>query len=171
MRYFTRGWANGDLDDPEWERALADYQARLEEIGGRLSFAVDELARRTNLHDALIDSVRWEMATGRLTLKLVHHHLDTDEHRLLTLVYEGAMLGAARVESLRRAALSRDTELLYDEVDFDEKDGLFVHRILFWPNEELTIEFRSLTLSSQPIPNRRVELSNAFYEWEPDGDE
>ena len=36
--------------------------------------------------------------------------------------------------------------MLYDEVDIND-DGLLVHRLLFWPREEVTIDFRELELA------------------------
>ena len=66
--------------------------------------------------------------------------------------------------------MSRETELLYDEVDVGE-DGTLVHRILFWPSEEVTIEFASLTVRTWPVPDRRVLLRGGFFEFRPDADE
>ena len=71
------------------------------------------------------------------------------------------MLGASRVNSLRRAALSRETELLWSEVDVDA-DGVLSHRLLFSPCEEVTIDFRELDLVTSPRDDSRVHLSGAF---------
>lgn len=80
---------------------------------------------------------------------------------LLKLSYGGAMLGVSRVESLRRAALSRETMLLYDEVDIDE-EGILAHRLLFHPCEEVTIDFRDFALQASPRADLRVKLGPAF---------
>ena len=165
MRYFTRGWANGELADAESEQVALDYRARLNEIAPRLPKELLELAQRINLHDAIIDHVWWEPSRRRLTLKLICIKSDPDTHEAVELVYDDAMLGPRRIESLRRAALSRDTELLFDEVDIDE-EGTFTHRILFWPSEEVTIDFGSLALATRPVADRRVSLMAAFREIE-----
>jgi len=67
--------------------------------------------------------------------------------------------------SLRRAALSRETQVLYDEVDINH-DGDFAHRILFWPSEEATIPFRSFALTTCPVPDKRVNVNGAFSDYE-----
>jgi hypothetical protein len=37
-----------------------------------------------------------------------------------------------------------------------------VHRILFWPRDELTIEFRELRMEVTPRADRRVDLGPAY---------
>jgi hypothetical protein len=76
------------------------------------------------------------------------------------LIYGGAMLGASRIESLKRAALCRETELLYDEVDIDD-DAILSHRLLFSPREEVTIDFKELHLVVSSRTDRRVALRPA----------
>jgi hypothetical protein len=54
--------------------------------------------------------------------------------------------------------------ILYDEVDFELEDGepVLSHRLLFWPEFELTIDFRELRLERSPRSDRRVDLSGVF---------
>lgn len=47
------------------------------------------------------------------------------------------------------------------ELEEDECDRL-EHRIIFWPDGELTIPFRELTLSREPREDRRCYLGGAF---------
>jgi hypothetical protein len=67
-----------------------------------------------------------------------------------------------RIDLLDRAVLgiiARDsqTEALYDEVDvFD--DGVFVHRLLFWPYyREIHVVFSSLSIARMPSSDRPVD--------------
>jgi len=120
------------------------------------------LAREVSLHDGLLESVRWSSKKKLLKLDLVCGQLERG-YSLVELTYGGALLGEQRSNALKRAALSRETERLYDEVDISE-DGLLCHRILFWPNEEVTLDFSELEMSSSPRPDRRVELLGAFCE-------
>lgn len=61
---------------------------------------------------------------------------DRAGYRTVVLTYLGALLGTRRVETLRMVARDRETEILYDEVDIDDDDGLLIHRMLFWPRHE-----------------------------------
>jgi len=79
------------------------------------------------------------------------------------------MLGRDRVSSLRRAALDRETEVLHQEVDID--DDVLVHRLLFAPREEVTLDLRELELKVAARQDRRVYLGGAFVEHAADDDE
>lgn len=161
MRYFTRGWANGELDDAEGGRVVEAYQRRLEAIMPRLPAPARVLAREVSLHDAIIESVRWHPAAKELTLTLAT--VDPSGYHTVALTYRGALLGVERVRTLREVARDRETEVLYSEVDIDD-DGLLAHRMLFWPRDELTIDFGELGLEVTSRDDRRVSLGGAFVE-------
>jgi hypothetical protein len=170
MRYFTRGWAEGELSDEDSERARSEYARRLDEIEPSLSPAMRTLARQVHLHDAIIDEVAWNPGAKELRLTLVTDALQGYE--AVTLTYVGAMLGYRRVETLRAVARDREIAILYDEVDVDLEDGetTLIHRLIFWPEYELTIDFRELRLERSPRDDRRVELSGTFQIVEDDDD-
>ncbi len=71
------------------------------------------------------------------------------------------MLGRSRIESLRNVASNRDACVLDQELDIAD-DGVLAHRLLFWPNEEVTIEFSELDYVSAPRDDCRVTLGHAF---------
>ena len=168
MRYFTRELFEGELDDAEEDALRAAYEARAAAIESRLPLDVVRLLKDVVLHDGLIEWVSWSPRRERLSLGLVVGDLQSG-YRALTLVYGGAQLGAHPLDALRRAAESRHTEILADEVDVGE-DGLFAHRILFWPSEQVTLEFASLSLDSEPRPDRRVHLLSPFQVEDEDDD-
>jgi hypothetical protein len=162
MRFLSRGWADGDLSEQECDRARAEYAARLDEIWERLPSSMRKLAREVSLHDAVIERVVWTPASKELLIVLVAGTRERG-YQGVSLTYRGALLGPRRVESLRRAAMDRETEVLYDEVDIDD-GGLLVHRILFWPREEVTVDFQELELAVEARADRRAPLGGAFIE-------
>lgn len=115
---------------------------------------------RVSLHDAIIERVRWKPSAKELRLRLVASGA-CDVFQTVDLIYRGAMLGRERIESLRNAADDREACILYDEIDVAE-DGTLTHRLLFWPNQEATIEFRELEYSGAPRNDARVTLGGAF---------
>jgi hypothetical protein len=118
------------------------------------------LRRGVSLHDALIESVRWKPSEAELRLTLVAGTSGAG-YQAVHLTYRGAMLGKHRVESLRNAACDREACVLYQEIDIED-DGTLVHRLLFWPRDEVTLEFRELEYACTPRNDRRVTLGGAF---------
>lgn len=166
MRYFTRGFFGGELDDGEVARAEAAYAARLEAIMPLLPAAVRELAG-LSLHDAIIEVIRWDPAARRLRLSVVVPH--SAGCRAVALAYTGAMLGESRVQVLRDVARDRESQVLASEVDRDDA-GTLSHRLLFWPRDELTIDFTGLELETADRKDARVHLAPFFAETLPGQD-
>ncbi len=160
MRYFTRGWANGELTDEEDHRVREAYATRLEEIATRLPPSLVRLCQGVSLHDALIESVRWKPSVAELRLALVAGTSEVG-YQTIDLLYRGAIVGKQRIESLRSAACNREACVLYQEIDIAD-DGTLAHRLLLWPSEEVTIEFRELQYASAPRNDCNVALGGAF---------
>jgi hypothetical protein len=159
MRFLTRGLANGECDD---DNPMDAYEAHLREIEPRLSASILRLARGVNLHDAVLEEAEWSPATRELALRFIAGTVETG-YRTVALKYRGAMLGDRRLETLRNVARDREACVLYDEVDVDD-DGAFAHRYLFWPREEVTIDFVELELEITERVDSRVHLGSAFVE-------
>jgi hypothetical protein len=43
-----------------------------------------------------------------------------------------------------------------------DEEGVLAHRLLFWPRDELTIEFGALTLEVQPRADDLIRLGPSF---------
>jgi hypothetical protein len=156
----------GELDDDEV--AQAAYAQHLETISPRLPAPVLKLAG-LNLHDATIEDVLWEPAVKRLRLSLLT--LDPpSRYQAVALTYSGALLGEQRICTLRDVARDRKTEILESEVDCDD-EGVFSHRLLFWPRDELTIDFTDLSLEIADREDRRVNLGRFFAEILPEDED
>jgi len=167
VRYFTRGLVDGELSDQERDQAGLAYARRLEAILPGLPDAVRDLAG-LNLHDAQIETAQWQPAERRLTLSLVTRR--AQRWHTVTLVYSGALLGEQRVQTLRDAARDRQTQVIADEIDQDEQ-GILSHRLLFWPRDEMTIDFTALELKAAERPDGRVSLIPHYLELVADDDE
>lgn len=163
VRFFTRGWHSGELPDDEAEQVLRDYSVYVEAISGRLSKQMIALARDVDLHDAVIERIEWAPAERRLAIGLVTRPSTNTGTQSVYLTYLDALLGERPIGTLREVARDRATEILYSEVDCDEEDR-FVHRLLLWPRDEVSITFGKLTLELQNRPDDRVHLGGYFVE-------
>lgn len=56
MKWLTRAWASGGLDDDEWEAHWRAYRVHCAEVRPRLSGGAERLLDGINLHDANIHS-------------------------------------------------------------------------------------------------------------------
>ncbi|GAB4366979.1 MAG: hypothetical protein Kow00114_25340 [Kiloniellaceae bacterium] len=144
MKYFTRAWADGTLPDGEWEATGHTYRRRIEQIAGLLPEPLLTLARDISLHDALIRQVCADLTSARLSLRLVCGDLQVGYFDL-NLEYRGVDWRYVNRKVLARRAEEEATEILYDEVDCLPEGG-YEHRILFWPEDEIVLRFRALTL-------------------------
>lgn len=175
MRYFTRGWANGDLNDSEVEAVTAAYSARVAVIEDRLPEPMLRLARLGSLHDGVIEQVTWDPASKCLMLDLVTWTPSPSQHfQSVRLTVAGALLGQRRLDTLRAVAADRSSCILYWEVDVaddqDSAEAPLILRFLFWPREELSIDFAELTLDVVDRTDDRVRLHPYFVEIAPDED-
>ena len=88
----------------------------------------------------------------------------------MALTCSWALLGDRRIRTLRDVARDRETEILESEVDCDD-EGVFSHRLLFWPRDELTIDFAGLSLEIADHEDRRVNLGGFFVEILPEDED
>lgn len=162
MKWLTRGWAEGEFSDEEHEKILRAYWQHVEQIASRLDPAITQLARKTDLHDAVIEDVRAHWQEQRLVLSVIAGDQQAG-YRLITLEYLGVQMGEHYRDILKRRSLDRQSAILYDEVDV-EQDGSYVHRLMFSPEGELSIWFKQLNVSTEPRADRRTFLGGSYVE-------
>ncbi len=156
MRFFTRGLINGEVSDED-ECVLRDaYRKQLDALLPRLPASMRTLAVDVHLHDAVIEQVVWRPEARELEVTF----LTTTPHAVC-LTYRGAMMGKQRIDVWESVAHDRRTQVLEHEVDL-APEGHFIHRLLFWPRDEVTIDFEALHLERSERADRRVRLGGAF---------
>jgi hypothetical protein len=161
VRYFTRGVVSGEFADSEVAEVKRSYAAHLRYISPRLPASV-RLLTELSLRDGVIEEVVWESPVKCLRMSLVTPH--SSGYRAMTFVYSGALLGARRIQTLRDVARDRETQILASEVDCDN-EGLFSHSLLFWPRDELTIDFANLAVEeTAERQDDRISLRPYFKE-------
>jgi hypothetical protein len=150
MKFFTLEWATGELPDDEFDATPSRYAAHLTELN--LEENVEELSR-TNLHDALVLSVRSSaenLSLGLVTGDLQRGYFET------TITYVGANLSTASLSLLQRAAGDTEVQVIADEVDRAER--AFVHRFLFSSFAEAEIAFTSVSIAHSSRHSRDLAV-------------
>jgi len=154
MKWFQR-------DAPEDGADFEAYSAHLSALEPRLTAGLRVLAR-TNLHDALIESVSVDEASRHVVLCLLGGDLQVGYFRL-RCAYSGATIKPVGAD-LRWLVNSGEVQLLHDEIDGDSPDA-FAHRLLFWPAGELHIQLGDVELERQPAAtyDRRPSSERLYY--------
>ena len=160
MKYFTRGWHNGDLDDRTTEDVAQEYRKEIEDLSRTMSPAVRRLAMETDLHDAIIERVVLNEASRKLTMYLVAGDLQIG-YNGVQIAYEDVRIDRCDVDVLEQRANDRCTCILSQEIGRSH-DGHYIHKLLFWPEGEVSVSFRDLMLTVARRENRRVDLAGHF---------
>lgn len=153
---------NGELPDTKAQAIEESYLRHVQRLLSKLPSAIAELAASTSLHDGLIRRVRVDKHGQSVLIELLcgdqqGGYLDLD------LLYHGVDLGTLELETLARLARDRRVEILRDEID-QRKGGGYEHRMLFWPEGELTVPFEELRLSKRPRKERSIPYVGDPYE-------
>lgn len=158
MRFFTRAWCTGELDDEAFDQAVPAYWRHIDAIADRLPPEVLHLAREVSLHDSMFISADLDRRAGSIELKLRCGDRQIGYFNEL-ITYSGATLVSSGPADPAAIINNPETEVLYDEIDLGNR-GQFVHRLLCWPQGELTLWFTSLTLSRHAVSSRAFAATN-----------
>ena len=154
MRYFTPAWANGSLDEAEYEAVLPAYREHLAAFDS--DSAVARFANSISLNDAWFDRFEINEATASVTLLLLTGDLQVGDWRT-TLTYTGAKV-VEGMDVLGHAFADRLHEVWYDEftlVDGQNSHGfLLVSRSGSEAAGEFRITFEDFDYMQERAPGR-----------------
>ena len=110
--------------------------------------------KQISLHDGLFRRVIADRNARKLVFELRCGDLQAGYYDL-DLTYLGVEYATLDVVALAGLVRDRQTEILYDELDFDGANK-YIHRILFHPAGEIAITFSNISLKQRFQPNRSV---------------
>jgi hypothetical protein len=146
MRFFTEEWHSGEMADEAAVRVHSEYAAHIEALRSSLPEDVLLLVYEVNLHDGIVQSVSHPDNELFLVLRGENQIGEFDAH----LRYGNPAVSKNDLAFLEQAAKHPRIVLLYNE--FDRLDGSWIHRMLFWPHHEVTLEFTSFSLEIVNLP-------------------
>ncbi len=161
MKYFTKEWVNGNLSDEECDCIRKEYLSYMNRVKESLPLSVRSLATEINIHDGLFTSVIMDTQNILLKLELLIGDLQVG-YEDLTLKYSDVDFSLLDTSLLETLANSSETEALYDEVE-DVGNGLYQHRIIFWPGGHLCIQFKNLEVQRVPRKDREIAKNNKVF--------
>jgi hypothetical protein len=155
LKYLTRQWQDGELDDDAFDRAFDEYKARLDSIRGKLPRALLQLTEEIGVGDGIIHVARFHPPARMLELWICTGDLQKG-YSLVHVRYSEvfSVEGAPTAD----AAIERSDEIILDEVDIDT-DGTLIHRLLLSPHGELWLQFGDVTFERIALPCRTAPVS------------
>ncbi|MDQ1547146.1 MAG: hypothetical protein QOH69_2050 [Actinomycetota bacterium] len=142
MKWFTREWATGQLSEDESRAVRAEYTDHVNSI---LRYLIDDdaddLILNVNIHDGHVK--RWSQTDGSIKLEMVTGDLQSGYQRVLLVFHDANLIGSGSLDEFDFGHAR--TELLYDEFDVASENA-FEYRVLVWPEGELIVRFRSVTV-------------------------
>ena len=148
MKFFTRAWVNGEMTDEQAADIPEAYWRYLATL--LLPTSIIALSK-VNPHDAYLVALEHEPEHSRLTLRLRCGDLQRG-YSDVTLAFSQVAVERATLDMLRRAVRPAQVEVLYDEVD-RSGDG-FEYRLLLYPDDEVSIQFKDVNLVERPVADR-----------------
>jgi hypothetical protein len=161
MKYFTKAWHRGELADSEVDRLQKCYWDYIEENKNSFPNSVRLLAIEVNLHDGLFSAVNVNQSANALKMSVIIGDLQAG-HEDLDLIYSGVDFTRLDIDHLRSLANAENTEFLYDELENLGNDN-YEHRISFWPDGEISIQFKTIEISRHPRKDRKRIFNNAIF--------
>ena len=149
MKFFTRQWADGAMDDETADAVLPAYRHHLETL--YLNQSLKDLAE-LNPHDGYVLDAEHEPSTRSLRLQIRCGDLQAGYFDA-ELTFTDATITPADKATLADARHPAGFEILYDEVD--REAGAFVYRLLLHPAGEISIRFRNVAIVRVPLADRR----------------
>jgi len=133
MRFFTRDWFSGELDDDAYERVIADYRRHLRRVSPFLPPGARELAGsvpRFAVHDSYFESVTVDELDRTVHLELINCP-DPEGWGTLVADFSDAGLLEPGREDLVELASDPRSMILHPEIDVVEgSEGMAELRML-----------------------------------------
>lgn len=148
MRFFTREWINGELEDEAADTVVLAYRRHLEALG--LPNTIKKLAE-LNSHDGYVLDVELEASENSLRIRLRCGDLQVGYFDA-ELTFKNVKMSPTDLSTLAQAQRSAGFEILYDEVD--REAGAFMYRLLFQPAGEVSIRFSDVAIVRMPVTDR-----------------
>ncbi len=144
MRWFDRDFITGGLPDEEWLARQKSFAAHLERIRPLLIDGADLLLDTTSLHDGQV--AEWSYEPGvLLAVRILVGDLQRG-YEWLTLRYsEATLIGTTEADLSRWWPVDELASEIVEE-ELDVVGELFEHRMLLWPEGEVGVRFKSLTI-------------------------
>ncbi|MBK9099741.1 MAG: DUF4085 family protein [bacterium] len=156
MKYFTREWCNGRLNDEQYQKVKNSYRNYINRIYSKLPATIKKLLRQNGLHDSLFKSVLIDQRKNYLHIKFLSGDLQMGYFEF-EIVYIGINLSNKIIDDLFRIFRNEKTEFLYDEIRMIEKNK-FEHSMIFYPKGEVELTCKQITCGIvKKIKNREIK--------------
>lgn len=142
MKYFTKEWCFGEIDDCKIEALSKSYKKYINNIYEKLPFVLKLLSRNINLHDGRLMKAIFNHEENSLLLEAVCGDLQS-KYYFLEIKYYGIYNLKDKV--LMSIFKNQEIEILSDEIEFFS-DEYFSHKMFFSSMKDIDIRFKDLQI-------------------------
>lgn len=142
MKFFTKEWCCGELEDVVVDNVLSDYEKYIKNIFLKLPFTIRMLAKNISLHDGIIKKILVKYANQSVRIEGIFGDLQAG-YFTLKIKY----LNVLNLEEMKTFSSLQEEklEILSDEIEMKSTNN-FAHRILFSNKKEIEFLFEDLVI-------------------------
>ncbi len=142
MKYFTKDWCFGDLDDDKIQEVKKNYWEYIDHIKDSLPFPLKLLATNINLHDGIIDKVSYFSEKKSLKIEGIFGDL---ENGYFKLEVKYLNISEPKIRVLKTIFEQQTIEVISDEIEL-VSPRLFSHRFLLSTKKKIEIRFSDIEI-------------------------
>jgi hypothetical protein len=162
MRFFTRDWCNGEMADEESEKVVSNYWSYFDSISEKFPYNILDFAKEISIHDGLIRRIIVDRKLTSVHLLLRCGNLQ-DSYFDLDISNSGVVFNLSDISAFESLSKNNESEILYDEFDI-ESNRLYVHRIIFHPEHEISVIFSSFSYLKTSKSSREFDVQTPNFQ-------
>lgn len=146
MKYFTKNWCWGDLDEKQVEEISLNYDKYIKKIYPLLPFSLKLIARNISFHDGILKGITISPSKKALTLEGIFGDLDWG---YFDLRIDYKVVTEFSTENIKDKLGDQHLEIIRDELELVKKENepTYIHSFIFSNKIEFQIEFYDCALA------------------------
>ena len=142
MRFFTKKWHAGNMEDREMNETLNKYNEYITQIYAQLPVTLKILAKSISLHDGFIKNVLFFENQRKIIISGIFGDLEFGYYTL-KLKYMDIQL--KNLKLMKDIFSNKKLEILFNEIEVLHSN-IYSHKFLFSSEKEIEIIFQNLEL-------------------------
>lgn len=156
MKYFTKEWCLGILNEKKINSIANEYNEYIDKIYYKLPVTLKLLAKNVSLHDGIVKSVLFDKKNNILEIYGIFGDLQFGYFNLGLRYFN---VDAINISKVHEIFLNKNIEILNDEIEILSEEK-FSHRFIFQTKQEFEILFTDIeiTVTNASSKEHKMEI-------------